>query len=1467
MKGFAIAATVLALTLAVTASAQPRDLALWTFQVSVPATAGPHTPESGAYAFVGVSAARSCHADPSTAYDNPTGNGSTESFSSNYWGIGDYYEFKTRTAGYQGITIAWDQTRSSTGPTTFSLDYSTDGNTFTNLVPSYTVLSDPNGWSQSTRIMTDVFGPDSAPAVLNNQATVYFRLTNLVAPGSGGGTNRVDNVEIQGTAQTGVTGACCISGSCTADMSPDACANAGGNYKGNNQACVPNLCVANSGACCQGTTCLIQLPAECATAGGVYKGDGTACSPNPCLFDMTIAQAKTCSAGTPVRIANVVVSSTFDLVNSWDYMNFHVQDATGGMTVFGQNADIGALLGVIGEGDRTTLEGSMVYYNCLAEFVAPYNTPSVLGHVAPNTIPIVVHASDFADGSLTAEGLESTLVRVNCLRTAATGNWGYNSYYATDSTGTLVIRIATNQLPLVTTPIPTGSFDMIGIFSQFDAGGTCVTGYQLQPRYLSDVILEPPEICPIVGACCVGEICAITTQAGCSGGGVWHGRGTTCTPNPCVGACCLNGACSLTLAAACTTPSIFLGNESECLVGVCPTPVHSGDLALGLNDGRPWVTAQQIRDDGTGHGYQVGAWSSEAFLQSMEFDSLGGLQHNHAGNLLAVDFGAGGGAPLSPPSCTDANRPEEGAKLFSLKTDGSNGGQLLWDFNSQAGNPNPHSAECTRGGGLSVSPDNLKIAFWGTDTKHLYVLGYTPATGLRTPGSISAEYIYAGLVGGLPNTAGTIGTTWYSSSTILVHCASYVLGKSMLYSVDFSGGVFSNLVLRATLYHGEAGSGTIHSFFTDVEYNPTVSPYVYCMFSDLFGGVSYTYLDVLDPADWSHPVKQISIGANYLDPNTPVASCNTGREIALGPDGYLYISQYAGSGVPRPYVDRLDTANVATWGDDSSVDYYVMSSSPVYAAYVGLDVAFGLPGACCDGTNCIGEFYEQFCIAHYGGTFKGEGVLCASNPCVPNGACCTPAGTCTQTTQAACLSPNVWHGEWTSCTPNACPQPPGACCLGTVCSIQLPADCATAGGVYKGNGTACSPNPCLFDMTIAQAKTYAWGTPVRIANVTVSSTFDLIYSPNYMNFHVQDATGGMTVWGTNADIGALLGYIGEGDRTTLEGTLNLYSCLMELVAPFNTPSVLGHPGVPAPIVVHACDFADGSPTAEAYESKLVRVNCLTTTATGNWAHGFNYTATDSAGAMIIYIATFADTLIGTPIPTGPFDMVGIFSQYDPSGTCVQGYELLPRKFEDLTLDTNCIPSGACCLGETCSITTQAGCTGVWQGQGTTCTPTNPCPQPQGACCLSTGECLVLPKSECWANPGAIWRGAGTNCTDTNLNGMAGICETCGDLNNDGTVDYLDYWIMLDAFGRCAPDARYAAAVAMDVNHNDCIDLVDYQAWFTCYRMANGQAFVPPAPPPPQPPPKPPAQLTPLSEAAPVLVKPAQKAPATLPTEP
>lgn len=199
MKSVMIALTLVA-AFAVTAGAD--TLAEWTFEVSVPTTAGPHAAEGGVYG----GPATGSHSSGSTVYSNPVGNGSFESFSSNYWSVGDYYEFQTSSVGYTGITISWDQARSSTGPTPFDLLWSIDGAIWNTLVDDYTVQisgsTGPGTWSSTPPPNPAFsFGPIAAPAALDGQATIYFRMTNQGVPGGTAGTNRIDNIVIAGVPE------------------------------------------------------------------------------------------------------------------------------------------------------------------------------------------------------------------------------------------------------------------------------------------------------------------------------------------------------------------------------------------------------------------------------------------------------------------------------------------------------------------------------------------------------------------------------------------------------------------------------------------------------------------------------------------------------------------------------------------------------------------------------------------------------------------------------------------------------------------------------------------------------------------------------------------------------------------------------------------------------------------------------------------------------------------------------------------------------------------------------------------------------------------------------------------------------------------------------------------------------------------------------------------------------------------
>ncbi|MGD9722522.1 MAG: PEP-CTERM sorting domain-containing protein [Pirellulales bacterium] len=184
-------------------AAQAAILATWTYETSIPTTAGPHAPEVGAGSSTGSHAG-------ATTYSNPVGNGSVESFSSNNWLVGDYYQFQVSTVGYTSINLSWDQTSSGTGPRDFALQYSTNGTTFTNFGPDYMVVANasPNPfWNSTTYEAMYSFTRDlsSIPAI-ENAATVYFRLTQTTTVSAAGGvvgsggTDRVDNFSVIATA-------------------------------------------------------------------------------------------------------------------------------------------------------------------------------------------------------------------------------------------------------------------------------------------------------------------------------------------------------------------------------------------------------------------------------------------------------------------------------------------------------------------------------------------------------------------------------------------------------------------------------------------------------------------------------------------------------------------------------------------------------------------------------------------------------------------------------------------------------------------------------------------------------------------------------------------------------------------------------------------------------------------------------------------------------------------------------------------------------------------------------------------------------------------------------------------------------------------------------------------------------------------------------------------------------------------
>ena len=274
---------------------------------------------------------------------------------------------------------------------------------------------------------------------------------------------------------------------------------------------------------------------------------------------------------------------------------------------------------------------------------------------------------------------------------------------------------------------------------------------------------------------------------------------------------------------------------------------------------------------------------------------LNGMSHNANGNLLAVDFGD----------------PAPSAAHLSLSTTNSsvNPGQLIGDGAGVGG-----AVTISRLGGLSVNPSNNRIAVAGYDSAAVYVFDYTPGDTMGSGAALAngRETMTPPL---LPGT--TQGTAWLDDNTVLAFGVD-----GALYEVDAV-----SMSATAATFVNTAFSG---SQFTDLEYNPTVSPYVYASYSSNSPAPVGTIntLFILDPNNGYSLVKQLDLST----------SANTLREIALGPNGELFLSQYGGSQAPGAVIDVLPDVvnNPGSLMDNSSFDWYM---STVQSSFNGIDVA------------------------------------------------------------------------------------------------------------------------------------------------------------------------------------------------------------------------------------------------------------------------------------------------------------------------------------------------------------------------------------------------------------------------------------------------------------------------------------------------------------------------------------------------
>ncbi len=166
-----------------------------------------------------------------------------------------------------------------------------------------------------------------------------------------------------------------------------------------------------------------------------------------------------------------------------------------------------------------------------------------------------------------------------------------------------------------------------------------------------------------------------------------------------------------------------------------------------------------------------------------------------------------------------------------------------------------------------------------------------------------------------------------------------------------------------------------------------------------------------------------------------------------------------------------------------------------------------------------------------------------------------------------------------------------------------------------------------------------------------------------VEYYIQDSTGGTTIFNTSSTAGPF----NIGDSVEAVGLVEQFNGLTEInpgASPVNF--TLLPPGTIAPATPEVVTISQLTtpPSAENLEGRLVRINNVSTTSTGNFPSNNNITITDGTFSMVL--RTDGDTnLDGTPIPTGTFSVIGLASQFDGTSPMNSGYQILPRSTADL----------------------------------------------------------------------------------------------------------------------------------------------------------------------------------------------------------
>ena len=155
------------------------------------------------------------------------------------------------------------------------------------------------------------------------------------------------------------------------------------------------------------------------------------------------------------------------------------------------------------------------------------------------------------------------------------------------------------------------------------------------------------------------------------------------------------------------------------------------------------------------------------------------------------------------------------------------------------------------------------------------------------------------------------------------------------------------------------------------------------------------------------------------------------------------------------------------------------------------------------------------------------------------------------------------------------------------------------------------------------------------------------------NVYFQDDTAGLVAFEFGGEIADGTNI---GDNIVVNGELGEFRGLRQVGPDVNNFSVISSDNpLPEPLNLTVKEITDDG---ESYEGRLVRVENITTDATGSFTGGTTYEATDASGSMAFRVQDDSPVASET-VPSGAFTYVGVVGEFQGE------YQLLPLRTSDI----------------------------------------------------------------------------------------------------------------------------------------------------------------------------------------------------------